>query len=217
MGNWPWCPPEENGLGDRRYRYTLTSLSNRRCIGFARRRLGRGGRVILDRASTNFDDLWRQLDFSVIEAQPMHSETKSPKSIMEQFLSKKEEEDRIDVKNAYNLNETQQFLINNKTTNNWTKTIINNSDIQSNGVLSETTSASATTCANASATSASENSVKCDFKTDYSLERTDLQYNNDYFEQDELLEMFREIKRDWYVSTPHSPPPAAIFSITIIF
>lgn len=32
-----------------------------RCIGFARRRVGRGGRVILDRIPTNFDKLWTQL------------------------------------------------------------------------------------------------------------------------------------------------------------
>ncbi|GLV39686.1 Enhancer of Polycomb [Carabus blaptoides fortunei] len=71
LGNWPWCPPQENGLADRRYRYTLTSLAHpRRCVGFARRRLGRGGRVILDRAATDYDDIWRQLDFSVIDAAP---------------------------------------------------------------------------------------------------------------------------------------------------
>lgn len=30
----------------------------RRCIGFARRRIGRGGRIVLDRVSTNMDDVW---------------------------------------------------------------------------------------------------------------------------------------------------------------
>lgn len=45
-GNWPWAPPEEGGLGDKRYRFCLTSVSQPkpRCVGFARRRLGRGGR-----------------------------------------------------------------------------------------------------------------------------------------------------------------------------
>lgn len=67
-GNWQWCSKEENGLADKRFRFTLTSLSNpRRCIGFARRRLGRGGRIILDRISTNYDDFWRTLDFSITE------------------------------------------------------------------------------------------------------------------------------------------------------
>lgn len=48
LGNWPWCSREEGGLADRRYRYCLTSISNpeRRCIGFARRRIGRGGRCV---------------------------------------------------------------------------------------------------------------------------------------------------------------------------
>lgn len=55
-------------MADKRFRFTLTSLSNpRRCIGFARRRVGRGGRVILDRISTDYDDFWRKLDFSITE------------------------------------------------------------------------------------------------------------------------------------------------------
>lgn len=67
-GNWPWCSKEENGLSDKRYRYTLTSLSNpRRCIGFARRRMGRGGRIILDRAHHDLDDFWRTVDFTIYE------------------------------------------------------------------------------------------------------------------------------------------------------
>ncbi|KAJ8952863.1 hypothetical protein NQ314_007469 [Rhamnusium bicolor] len=67
-GNWPWCSKEENGIADKRFRFTLTSLSNpRRCIGFARRRVGRGGRIILDRMSTDYDDFWRTLDFSITE------------------------------------------------------------------------------------------------------------------------------------------------------
>lgn len=68
LGNWPWCSKEENGLADKRYRYTLTSLSSpKRCIGFARRRVGRGGRVILDRLTTDLDDFWRTLDFTIYE------------------------------------------------------------------------------------------------------------------------------------------------------
>ncbi|PSN50502.1 hypothetical protein C0J52_10716 [Blattella germanica] len=47
LGNWPWCSREEGGLADRRYRYCLTSIAipERRCVGFARRRIGRGGRL----------------------------------------------------------------------------------------------------------------------------------------------------------------------------
>lgn len=68
-GNWPWCSKQENGSADKRYRYTLTSLSNprRRCIGFARRRMGRGGRIILDRAHHDLDDFWRTVDFTIYE------------------------------------------------------------------------------------------------------------------------------------------------------
>lgn len=59
-GNWPWCSREEGGLGFRNYRYCLTSLSKpkQKCIGFARRRIGRGGRVLFDRINSPMDDFW---------------------------------------------------------------------------------------------------------------------------------------------------------------
>ena len=41
-----------------------------RCIGFARRRVGRGGRILLDRVATNFDEFWSQLDYTILETQP---------------------------------------------------------------------------------------------------------------------------------------------------
>lgn len=47
IGNWPWCHPDEGGLGDKRYRYCLTSVNigpKQKCIGMARKRYGRGGR-----------------------------------------------------------------------------------------------------------------------------------------------------------------------------
>ncbi|XP_046879702.1 enhancer of polycomb homolog 1-like isoform X2 [Hypomesus transpacificus] len=61
--SWPWASPEEGGLGDPRYRYCLTSLSvPRRCVGLARRRVGRGGRVLLDRAHSDLDSVFQSLD-----------------------------------------------------------------------------------------------------------------------------------------------------------
>ncbi|XP_078084111.1 enhancer of polycomb homolog 2 isoform X4 [Mustelus asterias] len=60
------CPrqtPEPAGLSESRYRYCLTTLTvPRRCIGLARRRIGRGGRFLLDRASTDHDHILRQID-----------------------------------------------------------------------------------------------------------------------------------------------------------
>lgn len=46
LGNWPWCSKEEGGTADQRFRFNLTSLAtpSARCIGMARRRVGRGGR-----------------------------------------------------------------------------------------------------------------------------------------------------------------------------
>ncbi|XP_077347206.1 enhancer of polycomb homolog 1 isoform X2 [Lithobates pipiens] len=72
-GNWPWCSPEQGGLGDIRYRYCLTTLTvPRKCIGFARRRVGRGGRVLLDRAHSNYDSEFRQLDVDMLSS-PEHT------------------------------------------------------------------------------------------------------------------------------------------------
>lgn len=53
-GNWPWNSRQSGGHADKRFRYTLLSVDvgpeTTRCIGYARRRKGRGGRVIFDRA-----------------------------------------------------------------------------------------------------------------------------------------------------------------------
>ncbi|EGI58322.1 Enhancer of polycomb-like protein 1 [Acromyrmex echinatior] len=67
FGNWPWCDKNEGGIADKKYRFALTSISKPmpRCIGFARRRIGRGGRVILDRCTADMDDIWSTLDFTI--------------------------------------------------------------------------------------------------------------------------------------------------------
>ena len=45
VGCWPWTDPSEGGVEDGRYRYSLATLTiPRRCLGLARRRMGRGGR-----------------------------------------------------------------------------------------------------------------------------------------------------------------------------
>ncbi|OCT75547.1 hypothetical protein XELAEV_18030728mg [Xenopus laevis] len=76
-GNWPWCSPEEGGLGEIRYRYCLTTLTvPRKCIGFARRRVGRGGRVLLDRAHSDYNSAFRQLDVDMLSS-PEHSSINS--------------------------------------------------------------------------------------------------------------------------------------------
>ncbi|KAM6339342.1 enhancer of polycomb homolog 1 isoform 5-T5 [Podargus strigoides] len=66
LGNWPWSSPKEGRLGDVRYRYCLTTLTvPQRCIGFARRRVGRGGRVLLDRVHSDYDNTFHQLDLEM--------------------------------------------------------------------------------------------------------------------------------------------------------
>uniref|UniRef100_A0A8C6JA45 Uncharacterized protein n=2 Tax=Melopsittacus undulatus TaxID=13146 RepID=A0A8C6JA45_MELUD len=68
-GNWPWSSPKEGRLGDVRYRYCLTALTvPQRCIGFARRRVGRGGRVLLDRAHSDYDNTFHQLDLETFSS-----------------------------------------------------------------------------------------------------------------------------------------------------
>ncbi|XP_017390884.1 enhancer of polycomb homolog 1 isoform X5 [Cebus imitator] len=72
-GNWPWTSPNDGGLGDVRYRYCLTTLTvPQRCIGFARRRVGRGGRVLLDRAHSDYDNVFHHLDLEMLSS-PQHS------------------------------------------------------------------------------------------------------------------------------------------------
>ncbi|XP_055399939.1 enhancer of polycomb homolog 1 isoform X2 [Bubalus kerabau] len=72
-GNWPWTSPSNGGIGDVRYRYCLTTLTvPQRCIGFARRRVGRGGRVLLDRAHSDYDGVFRHLDLDMLSS-PQHS------------------------------------------------------------------------------------------------------------------------------------------------
>ncbi|XP_029403101.1 enhancer of polycomb homolog 1 isoform X3 [Mus pahari] len=66
-GNWPWTSPKDGGLGDVRYRYCLTTLTvPQRCLGFARRRVGRGGRVLLDRAHSDYDSMFHHLDLDTL-------------------------------------------------------------------------------------------------------------------------------------------------------
>ncbi|XP_076241435.1 enhancer of Polycomb [Calliopsis andreniformis] len=90
FGNWPWCDKSEGGLADKKYRFALTSISKPvpRCIGFARRRIGRGGRVILDRCSTDMDDMWSSLDFTI--HQPKREAVDSDATVMSTTPVKKE-------------------------------------------------------------------------------------------------------------------------------
>lgn len=52
-----------------------------RCIGFARRRVGRGGRIILDRASTSYDDIWARLDYTILETNTECAESRLPEVV----------------------------------------------------------------------------------------------------------------------------------------
>nr|XP_058964958.1 enhancer of polycomb homolog 1-like isoform X1 [Pocillopora verrucosa] len=59
----PWVDPSEGGLGDRRFRFSCTSISSpQRVIGFARRRVGRGGRIYMDRGYSPLSEDLDELD-----------------------------------------------------------------------------------------------------------------------------------------------------------
>ncbi|XP_037023563.2 enhancer of polycomb homolog 2 isoform X4 [Artibeus jamaicensis] len=59
-----------------RYRHCLTTLTvPRRCIGFARRRIGRGGRVIMDRIATEHDPVLKQIDPEMLNGFSSSSQT----------------------------------------------------------------------------------------------------------------------------------------------
>ncbi|XP_014245319.1 enhancer of polycomb homolog 1 [Cimex lectularius] len=76
IGNWSWSSPEEGGSGEERYRFSLASVTQPKptCVGLVRRRIGRGGRVILDRAGPSMDDFWSSLDFTILDNAKSHSD-----------------------------------------------------------------------------------------------------------------------------------------------
>ncbi len=65
VGGRPWSDPAEGGVADVRYRYSLTTLTvPRRCLGLARRRVGRGGRWVKPlklSKSSSFEDFAQQI------------------------------------------------------------------------------------------------------------------------------------------------------------
>ncbi|KAI4891749.1 hypothetical protein NFI96_030067, partial [Prochilodus magdalenae] len=79
-GNWPWCSEAEGGSCHPRFRYSLTSLSTpRHCLGLARRRVGRGARVLLDRAHSDLDNIFHNLD-STADELPLAASPLRPES-----------------------------------------------------------------------------------------------------------------------------------------
>ncbi|MBN3292632.1 EPC2 protein, partial [Polypterus senegalus] len=71
-----WESPELAGLEEHKFRHCLTALSvPKRCIGLARRRIGRGGRIIMDRASSEHDRVLKRLDPEVFSSIPNSSTT----------------------------------------------------------------------------------------------------------------------------------------------
>ncbi|XP_043930804.1 enhancer of polycomb homolog 2 [Protopterus annectens] len=71
-----WENPELAGLDRLKHRHCLTTLTvPRRCIGFARRRVGRGGRLLMDRISTDNDRILLNLDPDALNFPSRSSDT----------------------------------------------------------------------------------------------------------------------------------------------
>ncbi|XP_038146711.1 enhancer of polycomb homolog 1-like isoform X1 [Cyprinodon tularosa] len=88
VGSWPWSGPWEGGLAEARFRYSLTTLTvPRRCLGMTRRRVGRGGRVLLDRACTDGDNVFHQLDLEATDLPPLASPSPPPPSATSRSLA----------------------------------------------------------------------------------------------------------------------------------
>ncbi|KAK9538463.1 hypothetical protein VZT92_003632 [Zoarces viviparus] len=91
VGSWPWCGPWDDGLAEARFRYSLTTLTvPRRCLGMARRRVGRGGRVLLDRAFTDHDNVFHGLDPETLDLPPPPPTTTSRSPATDKFASTSE-------------------------------------------------------------------------------------------------------------------------------
>uniref|UniRef100_A0A8C9TS58 Enhancer of polycomb homolog n=1 Tax=Scleropages formosus TaxID=113540 RepID=A0A8C9TS58_SCLFO len=71
-----WDHPELAGVQTLSRTHCLTVLSvPRRCVGLVRRRVGRGGRVIMDRVSSELDLVLRPLDPDLLTASPNTEES----------------------------------------------------------------------------------------------------------------------------------------------
>ncbi|CAL8277217.1 unnamed protein product [Lota lota] len=106
VGCWPWTEPSEGGAEDGRYRYSLTTLTiPRRCLGLARRRMGRGGRVLLDRAHRDYDNVFLNLDPETLRLPPSRSPPRllPPPSALTDKLSSTSDTNTSDQRSASTL------------------------------------------------------------------------------------------------------------------
>ncbi|EFA06113.2 enhancer of polycomb homolog 1 [Tribolium castaneum] len=185
-GNWPWCSKEENGLADKRFRFTLTSLSNpRRCIGFARRRIGRGGRVILDRIGTDHDDFWRTLDFTIVEPNAKKEEQQNETNLSSDGVVKMD----------------ASFVNNNTNVNNNLRT-----DIKSEyGYVSNSFSRTNVNDVGGESESGGQIDVKKEVEEDGGPQPETFAHSKS--DEDEMVEILRSVRRDWLHFRPKTPPP----------
>lgn len=97
IGDWPWSSMG----GDVRHRFNPVFIRTpaARCIGLARRRVGRGGRVILDRIGPPLDDLWRDLDVTVLERERYFRPKTPPNSFSDE--SEVEADVKVDTAKPY--------------------------------------------------------------------------------------------------------------------
>jgi enhancer of polycomb-like protein len=78
----PWDYDVDDEENDRRRRFHPAYVITPRLksVGFARRRLGRGGRIVLDRAGVNVDDVWSSLGYTIKDTAPLQFPRYRPKT-----------------------------------------------------------------------------------------------------------------------------------------
>lgn len=73
---WDYGVDEQFGDENRRFYPAYVTVPRLRSVGFARRRLGRGGRLLVDRTGLTLDDVWSRLDYTIKESGPAFAEYK---------------------------------------------------------------------------------------------------------------------------------------------
>ncbi|XP_059620533.1 uncharacterized protein LOC132264365 isoform X2 [Phlebotomus argentipes] len=77
VGGWSRASRGRHVLPDYRCKFTLGAVRPRE-RAFVRRRIGRGGRVVIDRLSGNVDDVWSKLDYTIFDSWKAQKEAEQP-------------------------------------------------------------------------------------------------------------------------------------------
>lgn len=77
VGAWSRVSRARNTCPSYRCKFTLGSVRDTE-RSFVRRRVGRGGRIVIDRLSTDVDDVWSKLDYTIFDSWKAQKEAEQP-------------------------------------------------------------------------------------------------------------------------------------------